>query len=81
MAEKRSGESTPERLVYSQVFLNRFRAVSSGVEHCIHTAGVASSKLALPTNLLVMKKAPSGNARCFFLVSKSVCFEYEYVLT
>jgi hypothetical protein len=27
------------------------REVSSGVEHCIHTAGVASSKLALPTRI------------------------------
>ncbi len=33
---------------------------------CIHTAGVASSKLALPTNILVINQALSGDARCFF---------------
>ena len=29
----------------------RQREISSGVEHCIHTAGVASSKLAPPTRI------------------------------
>src|SRR5665647_1475875 len=37
------------------------RAVSSGVEHCIHTAGVASSKLAPPTTIALNKKAKSFN--------------------
>ena len=40
------------------------RAISSGVEHCIHTAGVASSKLASPTKY---QKAPCKRTGPFFM--------------
>ncbi len=51
----------------------QFRAVSSGVEHCIHTAGVASSKLALPTNLLVIDQGLTLNRESFFVAGVLKC--------
>jgi hypothetical protein len=35
--------------LYNQRLAEKHREISSGVEHCIHTARVASSKLASPT--------------------------------
>ena len=37
------------RLSYEVTWTVKFREISSGVEHCIHTAGVTSSKLVSPT--------------------------------
>jgi hypothetical protein len=39
------------------IFAAQRRAISSGVEHCIHTAGVASSKLASPTKIPQLNQA------------------------
>ena len=52
----------------------RFRAVSSGVEHCIHTAGVTSSKLVLPTKF----KLENGDKSRTYEKSKS--FFYVFTL-
>ena len=60
-----------------EVFAAQRRAISSGVEHCIHTAGVASSKLASPTKNSPYKKAPHVNVRCFFFV-QSRAFGGDY---
>ena len=46
---------------------HRIRAVSSAVEHCLHTAGVAGSKPAPPTRKVFESKALREIARPFFM--------------
>ncbi len=49
----------------------QFRAVSSGVEHCIHTAGVTSSKLVLPTKILFGNRSRTSEvSEVLFFLSK-----------
>lgn len=52
------------------------RAVSSGVEHSIHTAGVASSKLAPPTRILVWNQR-LGIVRQRFETTASAAFGWK----